>query len=233
MLLAGRPGLSAEPLPSPSERLPGVSAWGESEPEAGPAAASARGDSEPEAAAAPPAGVPGGMFLPAEDGEALWRQTLATVAAEWPVVRSIEPDFTAVPPRPGLIESAWVEPPGDGRPVWPPQRQRVVVRVVPAVSGVWIDAAVQSESLAGEAASSSEIELAGGWQPQAGATSFTTQLAARLAPAAAPIYSLPPPSQEELFMPPPAELPWSKSRFPRLSRVGHKVWEDYRNFYDC
>ena len=28
-------------------------------------------------------------------------------------------------------------------------------------------------------------------------------------------------------------LPWSQSRFPRLSRAGHKVWQDYRNFYDC
>ena len=218
MLLAGRPGLPAESLPSPSELLPG---------------ASVRDDSAVDGADVPPADVPGGMFLPAEDGGALWRQTLATVAAEWPVVSAIEPDFNAVPPRPGLIESAWVEPPGDGRPVWPPQRQRVVVRVVPAVSGVWIDAAVQSESLAGEAASSSEIELAGGWQPQAGADSFTTQLAARLAPSANPVYALPPPTGEEIFMPRPAELPWSKSRFPRLSRVGHKVWEDYRNFYDC
>jgi len=220
MLLAGRPGVPAEPLPRPSERLPGASVRDDSAVDVAPADA-------------PPTDVPGGMFLPAEDGESLWRQTLATVAAEWPVVRAIEPDFTAVPPRPGLIESAWVEPPGDGRPVWPPQRQRVVVRVVPAVSGAWIDATVESESLAGEAAGGGEIELAGGWQPRVGADSFTTQLAARLAPSANPVYALPPPTGEEIFMPRPPELPWSKSRFPRLSRAGHKVWEDYRNFYDC
>jgi hypothetical protein len=38
---------------------------------------------------------------------------------------------------------------------------------------------------------------------------------------------------EEMLAPRPAELPWSNSRYPRLSRAGHKIWEDYRNFYDC
>jgi hypothetical protein len=54
----------------------------------------------------------GGMFLQSPDGATLWKQTLATVAADWPIVRIVEPDFTATPPREGLIESAWVEPPG-------------------------------------------------------------------------------------------------------------------------
>ena len=53
----------------------------------------------------------GGMFLPSENGRRLWQHTLATVAADWPIVRTLEPDFTATPPREGLIESAWVEPP--------------------------------------------------------------------------------------------------------------------------
>ena len=79
------------------------------------------------------ADVPGGMFLPSPDGAAIWRQTLATISADWPVVRAVEPDFTAVPPRAGLIESAWVEPPGAAQPAWPPKRQRVVVRVEPFV----------------------------------------------------------------------------------------------------
>jgi hypothetical protein len=180
------------------------------------------------------ADVPGGMFLPSPDGAAIWRQTLATISADWPVVRAVEPDFTAVPPRAGLIESAWVEPPGAAQPAWPPKRQRVVVRVVPAMGGVWVDAAVQTESLAAAAtAEGNAVDPAGGWRPQDRPDSFTVELAARLAPTADPVYSLPPLEQQEMFAPRPAELPWSKSRFPRLSRAGHKIWEDYRNFYDC
>ena len=30
-----------------------------------------------------------GMFLPSDNGRVLWRQTLATVAVDWPVVRTI------------------------------------------------------------------------------------------------------------------------------------------------
>jgi hypothetical protein len=52
----------------------------------------------------------GSMFLPSDSGTKLWRQTLATVSADWPIVRAIEPDFRATPPREGLIESAWIEP---------------------------------------------------------------------------------------------------------------------------
>ena len=61
----------------------------------------------------------------------------------------VEPEFTAVPPREGLLESAWLEPPGSALQAWPPRRQRVVVRFVPAVNGAWIDAVVQSQSLSG------------------------------------------------------------------------------------
>jgi len=53
----------------------------------------------------------GGMFLPSDNGSRLWKQTLATVSADWPIVRTVEPDFRSVPPREGLIESAWLEPP--------------------------------------------------------------------------------------------------------------------------
>ncbi len=191
-----------------------------------------------EAARKPPDEVPEGMFLPAADGRKLWQQTLATVAGEWPVVRAIEPDFAAVPPREGVIESAWVEPPGSAAAVaagqaWPPARQRVVVRLVPAVGGAWIDAAVQTESLSGAAADGSAVEPVGTWRSRPEADGFTVQLAARLAPTSDPVYSLPPLDQEEMYVRRSGELPWSKSRFPRLSRAGHKVWEDYRNFYAC
>lgn len=185
----------------------------------------------------PPAEVPEGMFLPAADGLKLWQQTLATVANDWPVIRALEPDFNAVPPREGVIESAWIEPPptkpqGSAQ-AWPPARQRVVVRVVPAVGGAWIDAVVQTESLSGEAADGNGVELVGGWQPRTNPDSFTVHLAARLAPSADPVYSLPPLEQQEMFVTRPGNLPWSKSRVPRLSRAGHKVWNDYGNFYDC
>jgi hypothetical protein len=190
-----------------------------------------------ETARKPPESVPEGMFLPAADGRKLWQQTLATVAADWPIVRAVEPDFASLPPREGLIESAWVEPsataqqtPGQG---WPPARQRVVVRLVPAVGGAWIDAVVQTESLSGAAADGTGVELVGTWRKRPEHDSFTIQLAARLAPSTDPVYSLPPLGQQEVFATRAGELPWSQSRFPRLSRAGHRVWEDYRNFYSC
>jgi membrane-associated phospholipid phosphatase len=188
---------------------------------------------EPDRALPAPDEVPGGMFLPAADGRALWERTLATVAADWPVVRAVEPDFAAVPPRPGVIESAWVEPPGGGQATWPPRRQRVVVRVVPAVAGAWVNAFVQTESLSGTAADGDGVELVGGWQPVANHDSLTVELAARLAPTSEPVYSLPPVEDGAIFMPQSNDLPWAKSRFPRVSRAGHKIAEDYRNFYDC
>ena len=114
------------------------------------------------------AGAPdrnGSLFLAGHNGERLWNQTLATVRAEWPIVRAEPPDFFRTPPRPGLIESAWVEPAATagGTPPWPPKRQRVVVRVVPASDGAWIDAVVQTQSLA-ETESAGGLSLLGGWQ---------------------------------------------------------------------
>ena len=111
--------------------------------------------------AEPAVDVAGGLFLPAADSGELWRQTVATVAADWPVVRVVEPGFSAVPPRAGIVESAWVEPPRAALQSWPPRRQRVVVNFVPAVNGAWIDAVVQSQSLSGEAAGGTGIELMG------------------------------------------------------------------------
>ena len=97
------------------------------------------------------------MFLPVGDGQALWRQTLATVAAEWPIVRAEPPDFSASAGRAGVIESAWVEPPGGPLAGATPQRQRVIVRVVPSPGGAWIDAALQTQSLATAPAGNAEI----------------------------------------------------------------------------
>jgi len=153
-----------------------------------------------------------GMFLPARDGHKLWEQTLQTITADWPVVRKVPPDFDAVPPRAGRIESAWVEPPvtgsGAGLPTttsWSPQRQRVVVQVLPAVGGAWIDAVVETQSLADLDASlmPDRVTLTGGWETDMRgqrSVDATTLLAARLVPTAEPIYALPPPM--ELLAPP-------------------------------
>ena len=192
----------------------------------------------------------GGMFLPSDNGTRLWRQTLDTVSADWPIVRTVEPDFRSVPPREGVIESAWLEPPESaptarGLPTsskaWPPRRQRVVVRVVPAANGAWIDAIVETQSIADAYATSSPggVELTGGW-PTVGSggdrTNITTTLAARMATApggvADPVYSLPA-LEEDGIGGGPAEPPWAHSQHPRLARAGYKVLEDYRNFYSC
>ena len=193
----------------------------------------------------------GGMFLPSDNGTKLWRQTLATVSADWPIVRTVEPDFRATPPREGLIESAWLEP-SDSAPAarglpntaqaWPPRRQRVVVRVVPAINGAWIDAIVETQSIADAYATSTPggVELTGGWPTVAAGgdrTNITTTLAARMATApggvAEPVYSLPALEEDGGLNGGAAEPPWAHSQHPRLARAGYKVLEDYRNFYSC
>ncbi|MBU6223130.1 MAG: hypothetical protein KGR24_10350, partial [Planctomycetes bacterium] len=173
----------------------------------------------------------GGVHLPSSDGADLWRRTVASVAADWPIARAIEPDFATG--REGLIESAWVEPSGNALASWPPERQRAVVRVAPAADGVWMTAVVQTQALSGQAGGGGGIELVGDWQTQSQSEDVSLRLAAQLAPAAEPIYSLPPLERQEFLPQPPPELPWTRSNYPRLSRAGHKIWNDYRNFYDC
>ena len=199
----------------------------------------ARADEPPATVAADDAG---GMFLPSENGRLLWRQTVATVAADWPIVRAVEPDFTSTPPREGLIESAWVEPPGEppapgalpiASAAWPPQRQRVVVRVVPTARGAWIDAIVETQSIAAanEPAGPGRVELTGGWpaDPWQGDTkNITAQFAARMAPTSEPVYALPPLTGESMLAA-RNEPPWAHSKHPRTARFGYKVLEDYRN----
>jgi membrane-associated phospholipid phosphatase len=175
----------------------------------------------------------GGMFLPVADGQALWRQTLATVAAEWPIVRAEPPDFATPAGRPGVIESAWVEPPGGPLAGATPLRQRVIVRVVPSPGGAWIDAALQTQSLATAPAGNAEIGLVSAWETKPDKGNMTVQLAAQLAPGADVVTTLPPVDAREMFAPPRAELPWADSQFPRVSRAGYKVLDDYRNFYSC
>lgn len=173
----------------------------------------------------------GGVLLPTTDGDELWRRTIASVASEWPVATVVQPDFRSG--RGGIIESAWVEPSGDAVAVWPPVRQRTVVRITPATEGAWVDAVIETQALSGAAAGGREVELVGDWRTVDRTDDVTVQLAAQLSPAADPIYALPPLDRQEMLPAPAPELPWTRSQYPRLSRFGHKVWNDYRNFYDC
>ena len=88
------------------------------------------------------------------------RKTIKTVATDWPVIKTIPPDFDSIPPRAGRIVSAWVELPPSGKrqgelvdglsaswPHWPQQRQRVVVQVLPAANGAWVDAVVEDTTI--------------------------------------------------------------------------------------
>ena len=192
----------------------------------------------------------GGVFLPSRDAVRLWEETLATVSASHVVARIDPPDFASVPPRAGVIESSWTEP-GLGRSAvsgWPPQRQRVVVRVVPGAGGAWVEGIVETQVLSGPppdsqtAANSLPLDVVSGIAPvghweavthsQVGpdpSDQFTASLVARMAPAevVAPLPDL------DDYWQRPRTVPWADSRFPRLARVGYKVLEDYRNFYDC
>ena len=192
----------------------------------------------------------GGVFLPSGNAERIWAETLATVSASHVITRMDPPDFANVPPRAGVIESAWTEPAlrQGNASGWPPQRQRVVVRVVPAAGGAWVEGLVETQVLSGPQPDSetalnslpldvlSGIGRVGHWEAvnetQAGydpSERFTASLVARMAPAEviAPL-----PSLDEHWQRPPT-VPWADSRYPRLSRVGYKVLQDYRNFYDC
>jgi len=189
----------------------------------------------------------GGMFIPDIDPRKLWRETRASVAAEWPLARVVEPDFADRSSGQGVIESAWVEPPAEplvpgviptSPGLSPPRRQRLIVRFSPGATGAWIEAMLQTQSIA-EAhapAGPGRVELIGGWrteQPLSGSRDVTTMLVARLAPAAEPIYSLPRLSSDGIDGIADREPPWAHSAYPRLARTGYKVVEDYRNFYSC
>ncbi|MEI8369702.1 MAG: phosphatase PAP2 family protein [Planctomycetia bacterium] len=189
----------------------------------------------------------GGMFIPDTDPRELWRETRASVAAEWPLARVVEPDFADRSSGQGVIESAWVEPPAEppvpgviptSPGLSPPRRQRLIVRFSPGATGAWIEAMLQTQSIA-EAhapAGPGRVELIGGWrteQPLSGSRDVTTMLVARLAPAAEPIYPLPRLSSDGIDGGADREPPWAHSGYPRLARSGYKVVEDYRNFYSC
>jgi hypothetical protein len=176
------------------------------------------------------------MYLPSPEPGMLWHQAVAAVGAEWPVVRAIEPDSTASPPRDGVIESAWVEPRGPAAASWPPRRQRIVVRVAPTASGAWIDAMIETQTLSepSESGVESMVALTAGWSDTPTGADATTRLAARLAPLAEPVYALPAVDRRQIWGEPQlSEPPWAGARFPRLARAGRQIAEDYRNFYAC
>lgn len=191
-----------------------------------------------------------GVFLPSRDAMRLWEETLGTVSARHVIARVDPPEFTAVPPRAGVIESVWVEPSrmGGQEPGWPPVRQRVVVRVVPGAGGAWVEGLVETQQLSGPPPDSnsasnslpldvvSGIDRVGHWEAVTSSEvgpdpsqQFTAALVAQMAPVevVAPL-----PSLDQHWQRPPS-VPWADSDYPRLARAGYKVLEDYRNFYDC
>jgi hypothetical protein len=188
-----------------------------------------------------------GVFLSSDSGRKLWERALATVASEWPIARVVEPDFASVPPRPGVIESAWIERSMAVRsaawPHWPVERHRAIVRLVPAAGGAWLEGVIETQSLAGEGESApdrlpldvvADIDRVGYWQDASSdsieSRRLTASLASRMAAPEEMIYSLPPLEEP---LPGPRQPPWAGSRHPRLSRAWHVVAEDYRNFYSC
>ncbi|MFM9059497.1 MAG: phosphatase PAP2 family protein [Planctomycetaceae bacterium] len=210
---AGSAGGAAPVVPIPTERIP---------------SAQVSPDQVSTDSGTPDQGT--GVFLPATDGAALWQRTVAAVAADWPVVRVVEPDFLRAPPRAGLLESAWVEPPDTPSATWPPRRQRLVVQVLPDGRGAWLDAAVETQSLG---AAEGGVEPAAGWLTQPAPDDVTLRLAAVVSPTIDPVVPLPALDRETFAVPGSPEPPWAGSRFPRAARFGFKVLEDYRNFYSC
>lgn len=188
-----------------------------------------------------------GVFLPAENGRKLWERTLATVSAEWPVARVVEPDFTSIPPRPGVIESAWIERSPAVRsaswPHWPVERHRAIVRLVPSAGGAWLEGVIETRSLPADGEPSANalpldavtgIEPVGSWQDEPTGSlesrRLTMGLASRMRAPEEVVYALP--SLEEPVVGPP-RTPWADSRHPRIARAWHVVVEDYHNFYGC
>ena len=171
------------------------------------------------------------VFLPATERTALWRRTVTSVGSEWPVVRVVDPDFRGDPPTAGLLETAWVEPPGPTRAEWPPLRQRMLVTVVPSGDGAWLDASVETQSLA-TGKLHGGIELAG-WSMRPESDDVAVLLTSAAASGVDTVVPLPPLDREVFTAPGPREPPWADSRFPRVAREGYRILEDYRNFYSC
>ena len=77
------------------------------------------------------------VFVAGEDGVRVWRETVNRVAAEAPLTRVRNPDFSQNPPGEGIIETSWV---GVSSPVAPPNaRRRAVVHFLPMRGGAWLD----------------------------------------------------------------------------------------------
>jgi len=171
------------------------------------------------------------VFLPASERVASWRRAVASVGSEWPLIRVVEPDFLGDPPKAGLVETAWVEPPHAEPAEWPPLRQRMLVTVIPARDGAWLDAAVETQSLAA-ATPQDGVELAG-WSTRPETHDVAVMLTSAVSSGIDPVVPLPPLDREVFIAPGPREPPWADSRFPRAAREGYRILEDYRNFYSC
>ncbi len=172
----------------------------------------------------PAAAEPRRTFLAGSDGGALWRATVAGVAADLPVARAVPPDFLSSPPVAGLIESAWVEPTPTHPPVWPPARQRVVVRFTPVTAGAWVETVDERQTFGGSPSAADAVTLAAAWPTESAGPWATSSV----------VEPLPPIDREEFLAPAGGQTaPWAGSRFPRLARAGSKIAADYRSFYSC
>lgn len=164
-------------------------------------------------------------FVAGVDGTALWRATVAGVAADLPVARAVTPDFLSSPPAAGLIESAWVEPATQSPPAWPPTRQRLVVRFLPVATGAWVESIEERQTLGDAAAFDPEASvLTAAWRAEPVGIWSTSTV----------VEPLPPIDRQLLAAPAMSDAPpWAGSRFPRLSRAGYRIAGDYRAFYSC
>jgi hypothetical protein len=162
--------------------------------------------------------------LSGADGAALWRATVAGVAADMPVARALPPDFLSSPPAAGLIESAWIEPVATNPPVWPPSRQRLVVRFLPATTGAWVESIEERQTFGDSASPGPEASvISAAWQSEPVGIWSTSTV----------VEPLPPIDRQLLVSAAGDAPPWAGSSFPRLSRAGYKIAGDYRSFYSC
>jgi hypothetical protein len=179
------------------------------------------------------------IVAPTADAAAVWSRTMQGFSATHPVARAIEPDAASRPPRPGTIESVWVEVADGPRqptwPHWPTERERIVVHVVPTSAGTVVMGAVERRSFAGGAPAFAPLpdEFVGNVVQTAGWEDASAGDSPRGLPAAVPpgdgFYE--PVVEDALGL--ESDPPWSHAAHPRLAGAVYRVTDDYLNFYGC
>lgn len=179
------------------------------------------------------------IVAPTADVAAVWSRTMRGFSATHPVARAVEPDATSRPPRPGTIESAWMEVADGPRqptwPHWPAERERIVVHVVPTSAGTVVMGAVERRSFGNAAPEFASL-------PDA-VVGNVVQAASWDAASAGGAAGVPPsagPPADGFYEPVVADSleietapPWSRAAHPRLAGAVYRVTDDYLNFYGC